>query len=137
MQSVITFQTSYYTHTHTHTHTPNLAGTVPTLGQLMVLKYVDEGKMKRVRIISTASHKWKDIASLICDDTNKISVLEQKHQNDPNECLRGVFIHNFINKKPQNYSQDWSGLVELLNDIELEAVAKEVEHALSCMAKSH
>ena len=121
---------------HTPTCTHNLAGAVPTLSELMVLKYTDEGDLKRVRVISTASHKWKDIVSLICDDANKISVLEKKHQSDPNECLRGVLIHDFINKKPQNYSQDWPGLIELLNDVELEALAKEVEHALSCIAKS-
>ena len=112
-------------------------GEVPTLGQLMVLKYADGGKMKRIRIISAARHKWKDIASLICDSANKITELKEKHQNDPNDCLRDVFVHNFINKKPQKYSQDWSGLIELLNDVELEIVAEEVEYALSCGALHH
>ena len=107
---------------------------MPTLDELMILKYTDEGKKKKVRIISKASHKWKDIASLICDDTNKTSILEQKYQNDPNECLRQVFIHNFIDKKPQKYAQDWSGLIELLDDIDLETIAKEVEHALRCIS---
>ena len=103
----------------------------------MILKYTDKGEKKKLRIISKASHKWKDIASLICDDANKTSMLEQQCQNNPNECLRQVFIQDFINKKPQNYSQDWGGLIELLDDIDLETVAKEVEHALSCIiAKS-
>ena len=110
-------------------------GKVPTFDELVILKYTDKGKKKRLRIISKASHKWKDIASLICDDTNKTSILEQKY-HDPNECLRQVFIHNFIDKKPQNYTQDWSGLIELLDDIDLETVAKEVEHALSCIESS-
>ena len=114
-------------------HVHNI-GTVPTLDELMILKYTDKGEKKKLRIISKASHKWKDIASLICDDANKTSILEQKYQNDPNECLRQVFIHNFINKKPHNYTQDWSGLIELLDDIDLETVAKEVEHALSCIS---
>ena len=69
---------------------------------------------------------------MICDDANKIrlSVLEKQYQNDPNECLRQVLIHHFINKKPQGYSQDWRGLIELLNDVDIESVAKDVEHAL-------
>ena len=102
----------------------------------MILKYTDEGVKKKVRIINTACHQWKDIASLICGDTNTTIALEKQYQSDPKECLRQVFIHNFMNKKPLKYSQDWSGLIELLDDIGLETVAKEVEHALSCIDKS-
>ena len=117
-----------------HIHTFIFTDQAPTLDELMILKYADKGEKKKVRIINTASHKWKDLASLICDDAHQISVLEQKCQNNPNECLRQLFIHNFIDKKPQKYSQDWSGLIELLDDIGLEAVAKEVEHAIKSFA---
>ena len=112
-----------------------IADKIPTLDELMILKYTDEGVKKKVRIISTASHKWKDIATLICDDANKTNALEKQYQGDPNECLRQVFIHSFINKKPVNYSQDWNGIIELLDDIDLETAAKEVEHALVCIDK--
>ena len=108
---------------------------IPTLDELMILKYTDEGVKKKVRIISTASHQWKDIATLICGDANKTIALEKQYQGDPNECLRQVFIHSFINKKPVNYSQDWNGIIELLDDIDLETAAKEVEHALVCIDK--
>ena len=104
---------------------------LPTLDELVILKYTDKGKKKKVRIISDASHKWKDIASVICGDTNKISVLEQKY-SDPNECLRQTFIDHFLNKKPQRYSQDWSGLIELLDDVDLETLAENVKEAVSC-----
>lgn len=107
----------------------HLSGNVPTPSELMILKYEDKGEIKRVRIINKASPKWKDIAMLICDDASEISILEQRYQNDPKECLRQLFIHNFIDQKPQNYTQDWSGLIELLKDVELEAVANEVEQA--------
>ena len=103
---------------------------VPTLSELMIMKYEDEGVTKKIRIIRTSSHKWKGIASLICDEAYQTNILEQKCQNDPEECLRQVFIHSFIDKKPENYSQDWNGLIELLDDVGLETIAKEVEHAL-------
>ena len=106
------------------------ADKVPTLYELMILKYKDEGVAKKIRIIRTASHKWKCIASLICDEAHQTNILEQKCQNDPEECLRQVLIHNFIDKKPEHYSQDWNGLIELLDDVGLETIAKEVEHAL-------
>ena len=103
----------------------------PSLKELLVLKYTDEGEKKKIGIISAASHKWKDITVLICDDANKVTKLATQYQNEPNECLKQVFLDNFINKKPQDYPQNWNGLIELLNDVELEALADKVKHALS------
>ena len=111
-------------------HAYKLADMVPTLDELMILKYADDSVKKKIWIISQASHQWKDFASLICSETNRTSTLEKQYQNDPNECLRQVLIHNFINKKPLKYSQTWSGLIKLLDDIDIETVSKELEHAL-------
>lgn len=104
---------------------------LPTLKELTLLKYTEGKETKKVNIISEASYKWKDIASLICNVPNKIGALEQKHRGDPNECLRQTLIDDFLNKKPQGYSQDWSGLIELLDDVDLETLAKRVKDALS------
>ena len=106
--------------------------TVLSLKQLTLLKYTDKGEKKKLNIIEGARHKWKDVASLICDDPNKLSTLEQQYQSKPQECLRQIFIDDFINKEPQDYSQDWSGLIELLEDVDLKALAERVKHALSC-----
>ena len=105
---------------------------LPTLDELLILKYTDKkGKRERVRIVSEASHKWKTIAGLICEGANRIKVLEQKCSNDPEECLRQALIENFINKKPKKYTQDWNGLIELLEDVDLETLAGRVKNALS------
>ena len=108
------------------------ADKLPTLNELVILKYYDKGKKKKIRIIDEASHKWKAITCLICDNTNTTTVLEQKYHSDPNECLRQTLIDNFISRKPQRYSQNWSGLVELLDDVGLETLAENVKYALSC-----
>jgi inosine/xanthosine triphosphate pyrophosphatase family protein len=107
------------------------------LGALLILKYTDKGgKKQKVRIISQASHKWKDIADLLSDDPNTTSVVEQKCRGDPRECLKETFTENFINKKPERYSQDWDGMIELLDDVDLEALAEEVKLALSCITSA-
>ena len=108
------------------------ADQLPTLEELLILKYTDKGKKQKVRIISEARHKWRDIANIICDDTNITSVLEQTYRGDPSECLKQALITGFINKKPQGYTQDWNGLIELLDDIDLETLAKNIKHALKC-----
>ena len=108
------------------------ADEVPNLDDLIVLKYTERGEIKKIRIINDARHKWRDIASLIGGDTNTIRTLELKYPNEPYECLRNVVIENFISKKPQKYSQDWNGLIELLDDVDLENLVKKIKYALSC-----
>jgi hypothetical protein len=107
---------------------------MPTIDELLILKYTDKGEKKRIRIINEACHVWKDIAILICNDCNLIRVLEQKCHGDPKECLIQTLTDNFINKKSTKYSQDWNGLIELLDDVDLETLAENVKHVLSCAA---
>ena len=113
-----------------YTHN-NFVDKLPTLSELMIFKYKDKGESNKLRIIHSASHKWKDVTNLICNDPNIYHVLEQKHRGDPEECLREVFIRYFIDRKPLYYSQDWNGLIELLEDVDLETLAEEVKRALS------
>ena len=99
---------------------------------MTILKYKENEEKRKINILHEACHKWKDIASLICDDPNKMSVLEQQYPGKPHECLRQTFIDEFLNKKPQDYTQDWNGLIELLEDVDLEALAERVKQALLC-----
>ena len=120
-------------HTNTHTYTDlniAFADELPTLDELLILKYTDKGKKHKLRIVDEASHKWKDIANLICGDVNVTIKLEDLCRGDPNECLKRTFIDYFINKKPQGYTRDWNGLIELLDDIKLQTLAEEVKYAL-------
>ena len=105
---------------------------LPSLDELLIFKYTDEGKRYKLRITYEASHKWKDIANLICGDVNVTIMLEDKCRGDPKECLKRTFIDYFINKKPQGYTRDWNGLIELLDDVNLEILAEKVKHALLC-----
>ena len=81
-----------------------------------------------MRIIEKASHKWKPIADLICSH-NRASALEQQYK-DPRERLSEVLRENFIEKEPECYSQDWNGLLEILEDVDLGALKEDVQYAL-------
>ena len=109
----------------------SLTDHLPSLNDLIVLKYTDKGEKKKIRIISETSHKWKAIACLICDAPNKTTVVQESCLNDPDECLRKVIFEDFISKKPKKYSQDWNGLIEMLEDVELQSLAEKVKAALS------
>ena len=104
------------------------------MSKLTVLKYTDEGKQKRViRILDSANSKWKDIACLVYskDQSGKVNTLENKHRN-PTDCLREVFMEGFINNEPKEYSQNWGGLIELLDDVGFQTLSNDVKRALTC-----
>lgn len=102
-----------------------------TLPQLVVLKPRSGQGGSKLRIIDSAKHKWKEITSLICSDTNKVSALEKQYNNNPEDCLRQVLIECFIENEPQDYSQDWGGLIEVLDDVGLQALANDIKTFLS------
>ena len=105
---------------------------LPTLHELTILKYTtSKGEKRRLSIINEACHKWKDIISLICDDSNRVGVLEDEYRGKPHDCLRQALTDDFIGKKPQRYSHDWNGLIEVLEDVGLESVAKKAKDAFS------
>ena len=99
------------------------------IGDLQMLKCREKsGSVQRLWIIERASHKWRVIADRLSSDPNKADTLWQQCNNNPSQCLRQLFIDCFINNKPANdYSQDWMGIIELLEDFEEEQLAMEVK----------
>ena len=105
---------------------------IPTLQELTMLKYTTSGgEKRRLSIINEASSKWRDIVSLISDDPNRARILEEECSGKPHDCFRQALIDDFIGKKPQKYSQDWNGLIEILEDVQLQSVAEKAKTALS------
>ena len=109
---------------------------LPTLNELMMLKYTEKGEEKKICIIKEASHRWKDVASLICDNPRRVRELEDEHPGRPHDCLQQTLIDDFIIKKPADFSHNWSGLIELLDNVDLEELAERVKYALSCIGSS-
>ena len=87
---------------------------------------------KEIKIIDRVCHKWKTIATLLSNKVNTVAVLSQRHQNNPSLCVQQVFEDYFISNKPPfgRYSPDWNGIIELLEDIEEEALSEEVREWL-------
>ena len=104
---------------------------MPNFKDLIRLKYREDGEEKKLHIIKEASHKWKDIAGVISNDPNRISALEQQHLGKPEDCLRQTLVDDFINQKPEDYSHNWRGLIELLDDVDLKTLAEKIKCALS------
>lgn len=96
---------------------------------LLLLKWRSKsGEEMQTKIIKRVRNKWKDIATLISDDYGIIEDFSKRYSHDPSECVRQVFQDCFIARPPcGRYSHDWDGIIELLGDIEEEALADEVK----------
>lgn len=104
-------------------------GKVPTLSELEILRYTDDGEEKTIHITRSAACKWKEIAAVILGDPSKMNEIAENNNRKPADCLRQTFIDGFIRNKPKNYSRDWQGLIHLLKDVELEVLADEIQRA--------
>lgn len=91
----------------------------------MELKHACGSIHWKLPVIKCASYKWKDIARLIGCDTKRMKALEKKC-GDQDKCLQQALIEHFIQSQPKHYSQDWSGLAELLNDVGLKSLAERI-----------
>lgn len=99
--------------------------------QLTLIKYNDEtGEIQKLRVIDEACHKWMDLGLLLHVSFTVLENLAQKYNRDPCDCLREVFFEHFIENKSERYSQDWNGLIELLEDANLSLLAHKTKSAL-------
>ena len=104
----------------------------PSLAQLQLLKTADG---KKIRIISRLAPHWNDLGDLMNFDQtgSEIETIEQKYRGDPKDCCRAIFKHWLDGNGVIPCS--WHGLIELLDDLDQEVLAQEIQSALSTSAK--
>ena len=88
------------------------------------------GEKQRLNVIKRASHKWKMIAPLLSKDANIIEKVAEKNRDNQDDCLRVVFVEHFLSNKPDKYTNDWNGLIELMEDVDEGDLAKEIREAV-------
>ena len=111
---------------HCHLFLP-FSDSQPTIAQLSLLKTAD-GK---IRIISQLAPRWRDLGYIMNFDATgaEIETIDQKYRGDPKECCRAMFQLwlNGYGVRPCS----WGTLIELLEDCEQEALAEDIQSALS------
>ena len=100
--------------------------------QLTMIKYTKNGEEKTINVISRAAHSWTKIADLITDDLHVVDNLRDEYRGKNEEAFKQLLKDHFIGANPifGGYTQDWKGLVKLLNDVRLGSLASEVEEAI-------
>ena len=100
--------------------------------QLTMLEYTKNGEKKTINIISRAAHAWTKVADLITDDLHVVDNLREEYRGKNEEAFKQLLKDYFIGEKPAfgGYTQDWNGLVKLLNDVRQGTLASDVEEAI-------
>ena len=104
---------------------------------LQLLKYVDRTScsQEELRLMTEMAPHWKEIANLLGVGHNKVLSIEGSNLRSFENCLMHVMNlwadngHQMPNHK--QYPETWSGVRQLLLDIQQKKLAKKLEAALS------
>lgn len=112
---------------------PSLDLSRPSEKNLVLIKYTDhQGKLQRYRLTREVSSKWQDIGTLL--DLRGDDLLNYQ-QHPPNNVQSSTLVFGYwfanFGEHPE-YPVEWSGLCELLCDVEKTEVARKLKEVLAC-----
>ena len=116
---------SFLSNTHTHT-----ADKQPNSKNLLSLKWknTDSGKTEKFRIVSQITHKWRDLGGLLQIPWSQLECWSKDRSKDDKDCCVAVLNH-WLNNPTSDYPATWEGLYELIDDCELNEIAKTLKKA--------
>ncbi len=98
------------------------------MSNLVLLKWTDSNnKKQRIQIISELSPKWSDISDLLEFSTARIQQIRQDNSGVQDRCKEVMRLWLDSEDGAYRYSTTWEGLIELLEDIELSALASDIQ----------
>lgn len=110
-----------------------LADSIPALHlhTLCLIKWVDGSRRTQCfNLIERISHKWTDIGDLFKIQDATLKNFKATNLNDNKGGCRDVFVHWLNNGGTNEYPRTWSGVFELLDNIELRGIRMELQQAL-------
>ena len=98
---------------------------------LQLFKWRDEsGARQQLRIIESISSQWQDLAIFVGLNMSQMDGIKQESLMETEQCCLHVFNRWIISNGTTDYPTTWSGLHNLLKDIEHRALAKKMKTAL-------
>ena len=104
----------------------------PSLAKLAVLRTA-EGK--KIKIIERVAPFWQSLGDQLDFDKSgsKLALIKAEHPTNPEACCRAMFQHWLNGNGVRPCS--WRKLVELIDDLDQEVLAQEIQTALLTSAK--
>ena len=75
-------------------------------------------------------NEWRDVGQLVGVSLAELRSISTEHREKPSECCRAV-LGKWLDNPPPDYPTTWDGLITLLEDCKLTAVASELKTILS------
>ena len=109
------------------------ADRIANIHQVRKIKYTRNGKKENLDLVHKACHKLSTIADLIDEVGNAADNLRREYHGNNEEAFAKLLKIYFIEADPVfgDYPKDWNGLVRILRDAKLGALATEVEEAIT------
>ena len=77
------------------------------------------------------SSKWRDVGDLLEIDSCRLDCIHAHRMGDVRLCCRDILL-DWLQMEDNSYPASWEGLLVLLEDLELNNVAKKLNEALDC-----
>ena len=90
----------------------------------------ESGAKQQLRIIESICSKWQKLATLVGLSMSQMDGIKKESLMEDKQCCLRVFDRWIISNGTTDYPVIWSGLHELLDDIEHRALAEKVKTAL-------
>ena len=104
----------------------------PTMDMIQLVKYTgNDGQPKQFYLLEKIQEKWKDIGTLMKIESATLSNFAQRHQGDLKEQCRDV-LQMWLEggSRSEEYPVTWSGLLDVLKDVQLKVISCELEEVL-------
>lgn len=103
----------------------------PTLRSLRMIKWKDdEGRVQKYSVILSIRQKWREIGELLDMTPTEIKQISVDHRDNLESCCFDV-LTAWLEKGSPHYPLTWGGLLEILEDAELNTAATDLSSALS------
>ncbi len=98
----------------------------PSIREFQCLRWNRNGRQERTRIMREVTPKWRVFGIALGFDMIELDTIELACLRDPEACIQKLFGQWALSKD----SYSWNGMVEALNDCELDNLAAEVKEFL-------
>ena len=112
--------------------TPCIFFIVPdfSLKKLSLLKWTDSnGQPQELRLLDELSARWQEVGDLLELSPSRLDGIEVQRRCDARMCCRDVLL-DWLKMDEGSYSVNWDGMLCLLKDMKLSALARILQEAL-------
>ena len=106
------------------------------LHHFTMLKWTDsDGQRHSLKLRNEISSRWHEVGDLLKVEFSRQEGIDFHRRGDVRLCCRDVFV-DWLEMEEPSYPTNWEGLLLLLEDLELNKVAKTLKEALDCKNSS-